>query len=242
MNFNCLVVVCILYYGTNDTWSNIIVILPVSVTNIRVVKDFNLSLLAKQCWRIIQNPDSFWVQALKARYLPHSLWFSTSWEGHRASWAWVSLLQARDIIKFGFKWQVCNGKMIVYHNLTRVQWFLLVLLHLVLSLIDGETRMWRIDQITPFINNHTAGSPKFSLNFKFEYFSVLQVHLTKPTLAHKKTISKWDWKTLPELNGRDFFNKYKERWTLSPSFSMDSVTIYHIHASVPYSCCWSCAS
>lgn len=33
---------------------------------------FNIALLAKQGWRLIQNPNSLISQVLKAKYYPHS--------------------------------------------------------------------------------------------------------------------------------------------------------------------------
>ena len=36
----------------------------------RDLHSFNLALLTKQCWRLIQNPESLCAQVLKAKYYP----------------------------------------------------------------------------------------------------------------------------------------------------------------------------
>ncbi|RXH80123.1 hypothetical protein DVH24_041270 [Malus domestica] len=35
--------------------------------------EFNLVLLAKQCWRLIHEPNSLWARVIKARYFPDSI-------------------------------------------------------------------------------------------------------------------------------------------------------------------------
>ncbi|KAK9938568.1 hypothetical protein M0R45_015297 [Rubus argutus] len=69
---------------------------------------FNLALLAKQCWKLIHEPFSFWARVMKARYFPLCD-FSLAVKGYRASWSWASLLEARDIILSGSSWQFGNG-------------------------------------------------------------------------------------------------------------------------------------
>lgn len=73
----------------------------------RDLSSFNTALLAKQCWRILQEPNSFWTRVLKARYFP-SCDFKDAEKGYRASWSWASLLDARDLILKGSIWQVIN--------------------------------------------------------------------------------------------------------------------------------------
>lgn len=74
----------------------------------RDLSSFNTALLAKQCWRILQDPNSFWIRVLKARYFPNCD-FKDAERGFRASWSWSSLLDARDLILKGSTWQVING-------------------------------------------------------------------------------------------------------------------------------------
>ncbi|XP_050142150.1 uncharacterized mitochondrial protein AtMg00310-like [Malus sylvestris] len=71
----------------------------------RNLYDFNIALLAKQCWRLIHDPDSLWARVLKERYFPN-VSFLEAKKGGRASWAWASLLEERDLILKGARWQV----------------------------------------------------------------------------------------------------------------------------------------
>lgn len=70
---------------------------------------FNKALLAKQLWRILQNPNSLVARIMQAKYFPQT----TLWEagpGSRPSLAWRSLLSAREILQKGAIWRVGDGK------------------------------------------------------------------------------------------------------------------------------------
>lgn len=77
----------------------------------RNFKDFNLALLAKQCWCLIQDPDSLWARVLKGRYFSN-VSFLEAKKGSRASWAWANLLEWRDIILKGTRWQIMGGQQV----------------------------------------------------------------------------------------------------------------------------------
>lgn len=77
----------------------------------RDFKAFNLALLAKQCWRLVINPSSFWARVLKGLYFPRDNFMNTK-KGPRASWFWNILLKGRDVLLAGMRWQVGNGKSI----------------------------------------------------------------------------------------------------------------------------------
>lgn len=63
---------------------------------------FNLALLARQGWLLLKYPYSFCARVLKGIYFPNSDFMTTS-KGHRASWAWASILQGRDILHKGVR-------------------------------------------------------------------------------------------------------------------------------------------
>ncbi|KAM1383307.1 hypothetical protein PS2_035388 [Malus domestica] len=75
----------------------------------RNFKSFNDALLAKQCWRLIMEPNSLWASVLKARYFPNCS-FLDARKGSRASWVWSSLLVGRDLLLKGAHWQIMDGQ------------------------------------------------------------------------------------------------------------------------------------
>lgn len=72
-------------------------------------RDFNLALLAKQAWRIITNPNAFWVRMLKGIYFPRTNFLNAT-RGARPSWVWSSLCQGRELLQKGLRWQIKSGK------------------------------------------------------------------------------------------------------------------------------------
>ena len=71
------------------------------------LKAFNLALLAKQGWQIIQNPSSLAHKVLKARYFPESN-FMEAQLGKKPSHTWRSLMAAREVLDRGLRWNIGN--------------------------------------------------------------------------------------------------------------------------------------
>jgi hypothetical protein len=60
----------------------------------RDLSAFNLALLAKQGWRILQNPNSLVAHILQEKYI------------------WRSLLEAWPLLESGLKWRIGNGEQV----------------------------------------------------------------------------------------------------------------------------------
>jgi hypothetical protein len=71
---------------------------------------FNKSLLAKQCWRLMQHPNSLISQIIEAKYFPNST-FLASALGKRP-FIWRSFLAARDLLSHGITWRIGDGNSI----------------------------------------------------------------------------------------------------------------------------------
>jgi len=72
---------------------------------------FNKALLAKQGWRIIQEPNSLVTQVLKAKYFPHGS-FLISKVRTCHSFVWRNLLSAKELLIEGLVWRIGDGKSI----------------------------------------------------------------------------------------------------------------------------------
>ncbi|KAL4325014.1 hypothetical protein GQ457_11G023740 [Hibiscus cannabinus] len=81
----------------------------------RNLAQFNVALLAKQCWRLISQPKCFLAQVLKARYYPRSD-FMCAELGTRPSYIWRSIGSARGLIVKGYGWRVGSGSLINIWN------------------------------------------------------------------------------------------------------------------------------
>ena len=67
------------------------------------LRAFNLALLTKQGWRIMQNQNSLVHNVLKVKYFATNS-FLEAQLGNRPSYAWRSIVAAKEIIEKGSRW------------------------------------------------------------------------------------------------------------------------------------------
>ena len=73
------------------------------------LRAFNVALLAKQAWRIINNPQSLLARLYKGRYYNSStLLQSTS--STSSSYGWKSIQEGKNLLKKGLVLQVKDGR------------------------------------------------------------------------------------------------------------------------------------
>lgn len=76
---------------------------------IRDIKDFNIALLAKQSWRMLQNPESLLARVYKAKYYSKTTLLEAG-RGSHYSYAWWSIYQDNKPMSQGIWWLVGKGK------------------------------------------------------------------------------------------------------------------------------------
>lgn len=76
---------------------------------LRKLRDFNLSMLAKQGCRLLKKSSSLASAVMKAKYYPNSSFLDAK-VGSNPSYAWRSILAAIDVVKAGARKRIGNGR------------------------------------------------------------------------------------------------------------------------------------
>lgn len=69
---------------------------------------FNMTLLGKQGWRLLNNPDCLVARLYKAKYFPRCD-FMQAVKGNNSSFIWRSIHEARLVLSEGCRWMIGNG-------------------------------------------------------------------------------------------------------------------------------------
>jgi hypothetical protein len=75
----------------------------------RDIEWFNLAMLARQAWRVLQNPDALSSRLLKAVYLPDGE-FLEAQLGSSSSHVWRAWIEGRDVMKQGLIKRIGTGQ------------------------------------------------------------------------------------------------------------------------------------
>ena len=69
---------------------------------------FNMAMLARQAWRLLQNPDSLSARILKSIYYPDTTILEAVL-GNHPSQIWRAMIEGRDTLKLGLIKRIGNG-------------------------------------------------------------------------------------------------------------------------------------
>jgi len=71
----------------------------------RNMEAFNLSMLGKQGWKLLNDPSSLLSHILKAKYFPRRD-FLDAGIGHNPSYTWKSIWSSQNLINLGYRWKI----------------------------------------------------------------------------------------------------------------------------------------
>lgn len=84
----------------------------------RDIHNFNVDMLSRQVWRLIQNLESLCARVLRARYYPDGNIMEAQ-ARPCISYAWRSLLHGLDLVRQGYIWRIGSGSSV---NIWRDPW------------------------------------------------------------------------------------------------------------------------
>ncbi|XP_050207714.1 uncharacterized protein LOC126657122 [Mercurialis annua] len=70
---------------------------------------FNLAMLAKQAWKLAQDPHSLCARVLKAKYFQHTD-FLQAGARRGSSFLWQSIMEGKRVLDTGVAWRIGNGE------------------------------------------------------------------------------------------------------------------------------------
>ena len=91
------------------------------LTEVWVLSAFNLSMLGKQSWKFITEPDPLVACIFKAHYFPNGS-FLTATVGHNSIYVWRSTMRARFLVRGGARWSRGSGANISILNESSYNW------------------------------------------------------------------------------------------------------------------------
>ena len=77
----------------------------------RDIHSFNIAMLSRQIWRLIQKQESLYAQLLKAKYYPDGNILNAA-PKDGISYTWRSLLHGLELVKQGYIWRIGDGQQV----------------------------------------------------------------------------------------------------------------------------------
>ncbi|XP_074373777.1 putative mitochondrial protein AtMg00310 [Apium graveolens] len=75
----------------------------------RKLREFNVAMLAKQSWRLVNSANKLVTTLMKARYYPHTSFLEAEL-GANPSYMWRSIIASQGAVKQGCRRKIGDGK------------------------------------------------------------------------------------------------------------------------------------
>lgn len=91
------------------SWSKICMPKGCGGLGVKELRKFNLAMLAKQCWRLLNQSNGLATAIIKARYYPNTSILNAQL-GHNPSFIWRSLMESLEVVKAGVRRKIGTGE------------------------------------------------------------------------------------------------------------------------------------
>ncbi|KAL8116071.1 hypothetical protein AgCh_022528 [Apium graveolens] len=90
-------------------WDRLCEVKEVGGLGFRKLREFNVAMLAKQAWRLVNNTNPLVAEIMKARYYAKSDFLNATL-GSNPSFMWRSIMESQEVIKRGCRRKIGDGK------------------------------------------------------------------------------------------------------------------------------------
>ncbi|XP_074328042.1 uncharacterized protein LOC141665954 [Apium graveolens] len=90
-------------------WDHLCEVKEVGGLGFRKLREFNVAMLAKQAWRLVNNTNPLVAEIMKARYYAKSDFLNATL-GSNPSFMWRSIMESQEVIKRGCRRKIGDGK------------------------------------------------------------------------------------------------------------------------------------
>lgn len=144
----------------------------------RDIRSFNLAMLAKQGWRLLQDKSSLLYSCFKAKYFPWCDFLEAN-DCQNSSYVWKSLVVAQPMLRKGCYWRVGNGASI---HVLKDCWLPNQPTKKVRFKPEGEIWEWRVSNLINW-QNHQWDKDRIKAMFhQFDAEVIIQVPLSRRVL------------------------------------------------------------
>lgn len=91
------------------SWDKLCQVKEAGGLGFKKLREFNIAMLEKQAWRLVNNCNPVVTALMKARYYPNSEFLNAK-IGSNPSYIWRSILEAQDVVRQGMRRKIVYGK------------------------------------------------------------------------------------------------------------------------------------
>lgn len=188
----------------------------------KILRDFNLAMLAKQAWRFLIYPNSLVSKCYKAKYYPNSEVLQAN-IGNNPSYGWRSIYSSIWIITKGSCWRIGNGAKV---KIWRENW---IPSHNNYKVLSPDLGLPNLKYVKDLINSDDSSRNMEKLNQHFLPIDTIQIEQIPLINTNNTDEPMWMFESngiYTVSSGYQAIQSWKHNSTTSPSTSSKDTTLW----------------